>query len=43
MRGGLSFDKSRERLSIFIEQGFKVKDVLSAVLAVSVRTVEKGD
>ena len=39
-RGRPSFEISREQLSFFIEQGFKVKDI-SAMLGVSVRTVER--
>ena len=36
-RGRPSFDISKEQLSFFVEQGFKVKD-MSAMLGVSVRT-----
>ena len=39
-RGRPAFEISREQLSYFVEQGFKVKDI-SPMLGVSVRTVER--
>lgn len=39
-RGRPSFDMSKEKISFFSDQGFKVKDI-SAMLGVSVRTVER--